>query len=255
MYQLNADRQFVNRTKSVFDSLVNIESTHKSNVVAYVSDTDKELIDIQQEPVEQISNSLSRQPVFKVPKVPMKRCLVKKQAAHQRNPEKWTKYSLADVKELGNGANYAAAMSFLSTRTKIAEGGEDEEMAEPIQFNRPLKKKCLVDADAETDEIDSSVTEVAVSGSASSSQMKKKLNRRNLRKKVEEEQEEEAEYNHCTIGLGKMVKKKSSCAGESVGMDEEDAEEDPGEAGDADANEAKHYDLFDWTGWDIQLLL
>ena len=252
MYQLNEDdRTFVDRTKSVFDSLANIESTHKCKTVTYVTETETRLVDVnaEAEPVDQVTSSQNSKAIFLVPKVPIKRCLVKKQADYQRNPEKWTKYSLEDVKEFGNGANYAVAMSFLNSRNKLAEEeNEDEEMVEQIQFNRPLKKKFDSQKEEVEESFDSDVVALSSIGTDSRSTRKKSAVRRNLRKKTGQDEESD-EHKHNTIEVVKKVekkeKKRSGFAKESVGMDEDEDVVQTFEAADGDANEANQYDLFD----------
>ena len=143
MYQLEANIEFKQRTKTVFDTLLLIESNHNDKKMTYNEMTNDPDESILKEPVSEITDSFRylndpKEPVFKMPRTVRRPIFKSKRPDYEKYPEKWKKYSLEGVKEFGNGANYAAAMEFLKTKNKIIE--KDEPM-ETIQFNKPLSNK------------------------------------------------------------------------------------------------------------------
>lgn len=84
--------------------------------------------------------------LFVKPEVPPWRILVKNQAPDFKlHPHKWTKYSLADVNEMNDKSNAAAAFAFLKEmETRKSRDGEDNggnEEGKKILFKRLVKPK------------------------------------------------------------------------------------------------------------------
>jgi len=201
MYQLNASSGFAERTKYVFDTLGVIEMSHNTKAAEYVARSDLNQPDDSSpddttlEPVGQITEKLKDlikerrddRIFYKVPK-PVKRHTEEK-PDFKKNPEKWKKYDLRDVKDMGDRGNFAAAMSFLNEKNRIMEVDEKEE-EEAIVFNRPLRKKVL--SDCVEEEVDEDVAQVSADDAGKSSKGKRAI-RRSLRKVVAEDEAEEAE--------------------------------------------------------------
>jgi len=233
MYQLNASSSFAERTKYVFDTLGVIEMSHNTKAAEYVARTDlnqpddSSPDDTTMEPVGQITEKLKDlikerrddRIFYKVPK-PVKRHSEKK-PDFKKNPEKWKKYDLRDVKDLGDRGNFAAAMSFLNEKNRIMEVDEKEE-EEVIVFNRPLRKKVLPDCVEE--EVDEDVVqEVGEADDAEKGSKGRRAIRRSLRKVVAADEAEEAEVH--VVCLRKSVAGKRGGVKSRRQVIEEDFEE------------------------------
>ena len=209
MYQLNVEStEFTQRTKSVFDTLVNIETCHKTRTVEFDELEGDEDVE-EPNSINEITNSLNllndpKEPVFKMPK-PIKRpvevcndnVMANVRPDYAKNPHKWQKYSLADVKEgqMSANANYAAAMSFLNAqKNTLMETNEEEVDQTPIEFNRPIggKRNQLVEASEAENVETAELEEKAIS--VTENTFKKKSVRKNLRKK---DASDENEDNDC----------------------------------------------------------
>ncbi|VVC27865.1 Tumour suppressing sub-chromosomal transferable candidate 4 [Cinara cedri] len=84
--------------------------------------------------------------LFVKPEIPPLRILVKHQAPDFKlHPHKWTKYSLADVNEMNDKSNAAAACAFLKEmETRKGQGDEDNDgngETKKILFKRVVKPK------------------------------------------------------------------------------------------------------------------
>lgn len=246
MYQLNANNEFEQRTKSVFDTLLSIESNHNEKIESYIEITNNGDDSMPKEPVSEIIDSFkclndAKEPVFKMPR-PVKRAVFKsRRADYQKNPEKWKKYSLEDVKEFGNGANYAAAMDFLNSKKRIVE--EDEPM-EPIQFNKPLSsKKQLPCLDPEPEPESQNEISTPEKCNKDLNTFKKKSTRKNLRKRNENEEDQDETTIPTFLkplkGSRNRFQKEKNSEENMVEDDDQELEED------ADANESNQYNLFD----------
>ena len=213
MYQLNVEStEFTHRTKSVFDTLMNIETCHKTKTVEFEEYEGEEDIE-EPNSVSEITSSLNllnnpKEHVFKMPK-PIKRSIevctdnvaANVRPDYAKNPHKWQKYTLADVKEgqMSANANYAAAMSFLNAqKNALMETNEEEVDQTPIEFNRPIggKRNQLVEA-ADSEHVDTAELEEKTI-SETENTFKKKSVRKNLRKKDSSDEKEE---NDCWIWL------------------------------------------------------
>ena len=147
MYQLNVNQTTKNRINSVFESLSSLENSHKAKETDYVMEAE-----ISEEMAEiSLEADNKKEFEFKMPSINLyKRELElngnNREAKHQKiqpdyvlNPEKWKKYSLEDVQEsqMNASANFFAAINFLKEKNVIKES--EEEYAEPVVFNKPLK--------------------------------------------------------------------------------------------------------------------
>lgn len=147
MYNLNVNSSdFNQRTKSVFDTLANLEASHKFKQTEYLDDQKPEGVD-ETELTNEWDTEHNKEPVFKVPSIPKRSISDSKdfkqskrvKPDHLVNPDKWKKYDLSDVKEMSTGANYSAAMSFFNSKNIITEE-EEEEIDVKIVFNKPIGK-------------------------------------------------------------------------------------------------------------------
>lgn len=214
MYQLNADSEFIKRTESLFDTLSGIETSYKAKNIPESISNNIEHNGVEGEepiPITKVTNEFdevkikNEEPIFKMPQEPIKssnkiknKVNIKNEKDDKRDPEKWEMYTLSDVKEINQGSNYAAAMSFLNTRNRIDEG-EDENMTnneQKVEFNRPLNKKYLIEEEifeeeeeVETDQSDPIMKNDNIEDKGFTK--KKRVNKMNLRKKSEDETKQE----------------------------------------------------------------
>jgi hypothetical protein len=268
MYQINTNSlNFTERTKTVFDTLFNIESDHKSKLLEYSKSNEENKTEEEEENEEQIDepniriNEIklndSKEPVFKVP-LPIKRRnihaiqieskKITKPADHVINPHKWKKYSLKDVKEsqMSPSANYAAAMSFLNS--KIQDNMETNE-EESIIYNKPIGNKKFgneeLNETADFDKLDSSDPKEKVE-IEKIHHFKKKSNRKNLRTIKSDENED---FLSCSVSLTSIKASKTEKLIKNFtkieSMDDEDSELTLSNVEDIDVNESNQYDLFD----------
>lgn len=125
MFNLNAGKsnanEFNERSKSVFDSLADLESIHNAKAKEYIDksldnykpESDEPIRSGESSPKRQRASGSSTQDAdvplaichfdFKVPAVPQPRSSPQKRRRHNEpdhliNPQKWKRYSLADVK-------------------------------------------------------------------------------------------------------------------------------------------------------------
>lgn len=236
MYQLNASTSFTERTKSVFDTLLSIESTHQSKAGEYIVQSEQQMkANDQPEPVDQMTSSFEQlnetksnrgDDIFKVPK-PVKRCHNRRRPDHELNPHKWKRYSLRDVPEMGHGGNYAAAMSFLNANKKQAE-----ETSEPVVFNRPLggnKKKLVVHDDSDLLDRYEIEDQTKLQSDIKKRTFPKKNAKKNLRRVEEEPEEQEHVATVAKLNLrgSRSFKISSKRMDTSIGQDDlEEVEEE-----------------------------
>jgi hypothetical protein len=146
MYQLNVNNndRFIDRTKAVFDQLVNkIELTR-------IDDQDIDLNQVDEQSHEPGKENSIQEFEFKVPasvSIPLNLANLNLEERNVKvvasclpdyviNPDKWKKYSLEDVPEshMSASANFQAALSFLNkTKDDIIQLDQTK-----LCFNRPI---------------------------------------------------------------------------------------------------------------------
>lgn len=179
MYKIkSSDNQFEERSKSVFDSLSNIEACRKVSALT-INASNEEIIDFnsQNNDVEELNpvgfgeksllkrlktNDFQFKVPYSVPKQSIKNSIVSygvqikaNTPDHLKNPEKWKKYSLEDVSDtqMSPGANRCAAMSFLKKQTNTVDNKQSSKIEHNeeafrkladvninLDFNRPIGK-------------------------------------------------------------------------------------------------------------------
>lgn len=177
MYELDSeDSNFRQRSKSVFDSLASLESTHRRAEQSYQVDnlTEESERNAALNPpaptescssrlIEEIKSGVNRtnEPVFKVPVSVAPRGGTKRPYSslpdYVKNPDKWKRYSLKDVEE-NPGANTRAAMSFLNSLMSQSSPNSDNQsfiqLADKLDFNRPIgKKKFFAESSEDLNEV------------------------------------------------------------------------------------------------------
>ncbi|XP_044754228.1 protein TSSC4 [Coccinella septempunctata] len=139
---IGSDANFIARQRNTFLALSELEK--KANR----QDQDPMEVDDQLEgrrpkiPKSQTKVFRGKESIFKTPQDPVPRNFLKKLPDFKKNPHKWTKYSLEDVKDedISDKANTKAALSFLKdleTRNKAVEKDSDEAKDQKIIFRRP----------------------------------------------------------------------------------------------------------------------
>jgi hypothetical protein len=227
MYELNAENSnFKERSKSVFSTLANLESSLKKNQVQ----NDLETLNLSNETEEDFEplETRSSKPKqtsdfeFKVPRcVPNSRVSKPNhpRTSHSnqthyhhgnrrgrfvpdylKNPQKWKKYSLEDVDDMNASTNRNAAMSFLRSLSKQTGQVETDsqsfaKLADPADFNKPIGRKKFNKLEQdETDEQEERDESCKMEQTTSSSSFfkNKRFNKRNMRR-IEETDEAEEE--------------------------------------------------------------
>lgn len=199
------DDEFEKRSKSIFDTLANLENTHRSVADQYVDKSldNQEIIDPE---LVLIANNRGEEQkdVFKMPPPieTIKRSAseheqsnkkrLRKQPDYELNPQKWKKYSLDDVTEsqMSPSANYFAAMNFLN---RNQTSSQTVEQSAQIVFNKPIggKKKPHREEQPNTDEDDQEEPMEVERKPVDEKKFKKISSRRNLRRKQVDEPDEE----------------------------------------------------------------
>ncbi|XP_034250743.1 protein TSSC4 [Thrips palmi] len=108
-----------------------------------------------------------KESIFKRPEMPAPRRARNSLADHQRNPHKWTKYSLGDVssQDMSDRSNTAAALSFLQELKARKDNSSDMDVDEPS----PTKPIVFKPVRPKTERLTSSLGAVStVSTSATS---------------------------------------------------------------------------------------
>lgn len=158
-FQLKTDnKQFEDRRKSLFDQLDVIERNHKNTLRCEEDTMD---CDDTPEIIESSKRSVTKsfrgkESIFKRPEAPISKCLpVGRVPDFRKNPQKWTKYTLSDVKDeyMTEKSNTAAAISFLKeiedrrTKNMIEDA---EEIPEKLIFKKTalIKEASTTDSDA-----------------------------------------------------------------------------------------------------------
>lgn len=160
-FQLKTDnKQFEDRRKNLFDQLDVIEKNHKNTLKC------EDTMDYEDTPeiIETSKRSSTKsfrgkESIFKRPEAPISKCLpVGRIPDFRKNPQKWTKYTLSDVKDeyMTEKSNTAAAISFLKEiedrRTKNMLD-ETEEVPEKLIFKKTALIKETSCSDSDTSKI------------------------------------------------------------------------------------------------------
>lgn len=101
-----------------------------------------------------------KESLFKRPELPISKCLPMRRAPDfQRNPHKWTKYSLDDVSsaDMSEQSNTTAALSFLRELEERKSNEEDEKInlnSTKITFKKRIPKPQNVSTSTEKDDED-----------------------------------------------------------------------------------------------------
>lgn len=93
-----------------------------------------------------------KESIFKRPEMPAPRRARPSIADHQRNPHKWTKYSLGDVssQDMSDRSNTAAALSFLQELKARKDHNDDMDVDEPSSTKPILFKPSRVKTERRT---------------------------------------------------------------------------------------------------------
>lgn len=229
MFSLNCNKSgFQERSKSVFDTLSTLESSHRNKANEYI---DKNLDNLDStlfsSPIilSGLSKSSTNDFEFKVPTTPStnnnsnKRPYRSNTPDYLVNPKKWKRYSLEDVKEseMSAAGNRMAAMSFLNRNETSNKCDVNESDRLKIEFNRPignkkknkipkigelsLKSRVILEENNEDEDMDMVSCAKVDDNGCKSSDFRKKKSKRNLRKKedpvdVEEEKEPTSRSNN-----------------------------------------------------------
>lgn len=103
---------------------------------------------LNQRKKSRIDKYKNKNSIFKRPALPLSRCLPSRaRPGHEKNPEKYTKYTLSDVPELSYSSNKTAAFNFLreieDRKSKIEETSSSEH--HKIVFKNSTKLKLKSD--------------------------------------------------------------------------------------------------------------
>lgn len=146
-----SDPQFLQRQNDVFAQLN----------TSLQSSSPNDSMDIEDNSSTQPNNrSLTRQfrgkeSIFKRPQDPIRKHYMRTIPDFKKNPHKWTKYSLADVKDddMSDKSNTKAALSFLNelkSRTNNDEGIDEEVGSKKIVFKKVLRKASPGNVDSQS---------------------------------------------------------------------------------------------------------
>lgn len=116
------ETSFSDRQRNLFDQLLKAEDVNKDKITT--AETPMEETDVgnnncrnnKRKRPEKTKCFRGKESIFKRPEEPLSKCLpVRRLPDFHKNPHKWTKYSLDDVKneDTSDRANTAAALSFL----------------------------------------------------------------------------------------------------------------------------------------------
>ncbi|GAB6022245.1 hypothetical protein CHUAL_006376 [Chamberlinius hualienensis] len=129
--------EFQMRQASVFDQLSALETQHVHSRSEWAEEEDfddeSSANDGEQKAIANESKPLSAESQFKIPVgLPIKR----NKADHQVNPEKWTKYSLADVddEDLSEASNAQAASDFLKDKWATSDCDYEKKVDGDISY-------------------------------------------------------------------------------------------------------------------------
>lgn len=140
------DENFIARQRNTFLALSEIEKKINDSQEPMEIDAQRE----RRRPKSHKSRTKSfsgKESIFKVPQDPIRKNFIKKLPDFKKNPHKWTKYSLEDVRDedISDKANTKAALSFLKDleiRNKVTEECSDT-TEKKIIFRRPINVSAL----------------------------------------------------------------------------------------------------------------
>lgn len=143
---------FSNRQMNIFDSLNALESEHAKfkDVSVDSSDSEEEKDGSHTEISGELSSSrLADTAVFKTPRdYHVRHPKLKPSPDYMSHPERWTKYSLADVdnSQMSDKSNTSAAMAFLNERKRLRELEEESELNKGAKIIfKSVKSKSTLD--------------------------------------------------------------------------------------------------------------
>ncbi|CAH0547875.1 unnamed protein product [Brassicogethes aeneus] len=136
------DSNFRERQKNVFDQLNALESIRNKNAAPQPMETDEKPID------KKSYRSATRQfrgkeSIFKKPQNPVPKGYNNRMPDFKKNPHKWTRYSLEDVREedCSERSNTKAALSFLDDLKKRRSAAEQSDESEKDSPNKIVFKR------------------------------------------------------------------------------------------------------------------
>lgn len=137
----NTHLNFTNRQKNLFEELdkaqKNVRLTHLTSETPM--DTN-EFMSTNKRKRSETKHLQGRESIFKRPEEPLSKCLPLRSAPDfKRNPHKWVKYSLGDVKyeDMSEQSNTSAALSFLrELEERKCKTENAEEREEKVMFKR-----------------------------------------------------------------------------------------------------------------------
>lgn len=150
------ETSFSDRQKNLFDQLLKAEDVNKDKITTtespmeIISVVNNNSINKRKRP-EKTKCFRGKESIFKRPEEPLSKCLpVRRMPDFHKNPHKWTKYSLDDVKieDTSDRANTTAALSFLREMEQRKSEKMNVDVVEIFtkpQFNKSalLHKKTL----------------------------------------------------------------------------------------------------------------
>lgn len=152
-FQLNSNSEVFNeKQKNLFAILENAEKSAKRNAEPE-RQMEVDTPNIHKQQKVMTKNFKSKESIFKRPEAPITRCLP---STYSRNPTKWTKYTLKDVKDddISNRSNTRTALSFLRELEKRNSNNDDkklDELPEKITFKKASRIKFSDDTKSDMD--------------------------------------------------------------------------------------------------------
>ncbi|XP_059470029.1 U5 small nuclear ribonucleoprotein TSSC4 isoform X2 [Neocloeon triangulifer] len=140
------DDEFNSRNRSVFDQLNSLSPSVRTSTSVSVDDFPERS---HRRRSHETRHLRGQESLFKRPDPPPPRWHGGQRIAdHQKNPHKWTRYSLGDVssEDMSDRTNTSTALSFLNELRKRREQKEEDEMetdepTQQVQFKRPARKQ------------------------------------------------------------------------------------------------------------------
>ncbi|CAH2002592.1 unnamed protein product [Acanthoscelides obtectus] len=154
------NEEFTQRQKSVFDRLNVLDHSRKLVTSTDPDDIDVDKTNNKKQQRSQTKHLRGKESIFKQPQNPIPKGYLKRMPDFKKNPHKWIRYSLDDVRDedISDKGNTRAALSFLKElkdRKKSEEMETDDDLPTKIVFKRhtPVPKVSSTD---ETDKLKAS---------------------------------------------------------------------------------------------------
>nr|CAI5823559.1 unnamed protein product [Callosobruchus analis]CAI5847074.1 unnamed protein product [Callosobruchus analis] len=155
------NEEFTQRQKSVFDRLNDLDNSRKVNTSTSSDPEDRNTDKTNNKKLQrsQTKHLRGKESIFKQPQNPVPKGYLKRMPDFKKNPHKWIRYSLDDVRDedISDKGNTKAAMTFLKELRdrKRSEDMETDDLPSKIVFKRhtPIAKLNSTD---ETDKLKAS---------------------------------------------------------------------------------------------------